>query len=334
MPVEAGSSLSATASPSAPSELAWILNLLLQTSPYAPPALRELEESLLPGITKLQDSVRADYGRLWADHLPGCPELLLAAHHSGSLLDADLSRLLRWLARSTNQPPRSYELLTEEPRVRPQILARLDRLCMTGTLRARYGELLERVWQIAGGPWQREGRRIAEEASRSWLKRLAAGGRIEELVAPRHPLRRADELEFDAALTRRTRVVVSPIYLCLSGGHVLDVDEYLHVAVAASDLLPVRKVRDAMFVASRMRVLAEPTRVRLLIQIMSAPAGVMELARALHMSQPAVSGHLRVLREAGLVHPRKLGPRSVLVASRKRIDQLLEDARGTLARWD
>ena len=114
----------------------------------------------------------------------------------------------------------------------------------------------------------------------------------------------------------------------------VDVGEYVHVAVAASDLLPIRKVRDAAFVADRLRVLAEPTRVLVLIQLMSAPSGVMELARSLRISQPAVSGHVKVLQRAGLIQARKLGPRPVFVASRKRVERLLEDARGTLARWD
>jgi DNA-binding transcriptional ArsR family regulator len=60
----------------------------------------------------------------------------------------------------------------------------------------------------------------------------------------------------------------------------------------------------------------------------------MDVARALRVSQPTVSGHIDVLRRAGLIQRRKLGPRSVYVASRKRIERLLEDARGTLARWD
>jgi DNA-binding transcriptional ArsR family regulator len=81
-------------------------------------------------------------------------------------------------------------------------------------------------------------------------------------------------------------------------------------------------------------VLAEPTRVHILIQVLSAPSGVMEIARALHVSQPTVSGHLKMLREAGLIQTRRFGSRTVMVASRKRIDRLLEDARVTIARWD
>ncbi|MGC3861152.1 ArsR/SmtB family transcription factor [Micromonospora chersina] len=48
-------------------------------------------------------------------------------------------------------------------------------------------------------------------------------------------------------------------------------------------------------------VLAEPTRRRILDRLRRAESSVGELVAALGMSQPAVSKHLKVLREAGLV---------------------------------
>lgn len=47
--------------------------------------------------------------------------------------------------------------------------------------------------------------------------------------------------------------------------------------------------------------LADPTRRRLLAQLTRGPAKVTELARPFHMSLPAVSKHLRILEEAGLI---------------------------------
>ncbi|MGC1213565.1 MAG: metalloregulator ArsR/SmtB family transcription factor [Micromonospora sp.] len=48
-------------------------------------------------------------------------------------------------------------------------------------------------------------------------------------------------------------------------------------------------------------VLAEPTRRRILERLRHAESSVGDLVDALGMSQPAVSKHLKVLREAGLV---------------------------------
>jgi DNA-binding transcriptional ArsR family regulator len=334
MPADPGAPLCLKVTPSAPSELGWVLNLLVQSAPYAEPAISELDSTLLPGVARLRAPVRRRFQELWEDDVAGCPELLPAAHIAGCLLETDQNRFLGWLARGTNQPPPPYALLAEPVAARPAILRRLERICTQGALRARYGELLASVWDEARGPWEREGRAIAIAASTSWLKRIERGGRIEDLVAPRHPLTRAEQLGFDDLFNHRSGFVLSPLYFCLSGGHVADLGEYVHIAVAASDLLPVRKARDAMFVADRLRVLAERTRVHILIQLLSSPSGVMEVARALRLSQPTVSGHLKALRDAGLVHQRKLGSRTVFVASRKRIERHIEDARATLARWD
>ena len=52
-------------------------------------------------------------------------------------------------------------------------------------------------------------------------------------------------------------------------------------------------------------VLAEPTRRRILDQLLDRPRTVGELVTALEVSQPSVSKHLRVLREAGVVEAHK-----------------------------
>jgi DNA-binding transcriptional ArsR family regulator len=58
-------------------------------------------------------------------------------------------------------------------------------------------------------------------------------------------------------------------------------------------------------IASRFRALADPTRVRLLQLVLNGERPVGELARALGQPQPKVSGHLAVLRRAGLVTTRR-----------------------------
>jgi DNA-binding transcriptional ArsR family regulator len=52
-------------------------------------------------------------------------------------------------------------------------------------------------------------------------------------------------------------------------------------------------------------VLAEPTRRRMLDLLLDRPRPVGELAELLGLSQPGTSKHLRVLRDAGLVHVRQ-----------------------------
>lgn len=335
MPIDLGLPVCRAVSPSAPSELAWILNLLTQTAPYAEPALAELDASLLPGSARLRGPIGLRFRRIWAgDTLAGCPELLPVAGLAGAVLDDDLRRLFDWLSVKEAGNGDGLELLSEPERDRQPIRDRIRRLREDAETRHLYREILIEVWRPASDAWERHGRARVTRACAAWRARLETGSSIEELVPPRHPLTRAEQLGFDDLLTLRMEFAVSPLHFCMSGGHVADLGDFVHIAVPASDLHPVRKVRDALFVADRLRVLAEPTRVHILIQLFSAPAGVMEVARALDMSQPTVSGHMKMLRNAGLIQPRKVGTRTVFVASRKRVERLLEDARATIARWD
>ncbi len=60
-----------------------------------------------------------------------------------------------------------------------------------------------------------------------------------------------------------------------------------------------------------LAALADPTRRAILQRLRRGPASVGELARGLPVSQPAVSRHLRVLREANLVVARREGARRI-----------------------
>ena len=68
-------------------------------------------------------------------------------------------------------------------------------------------------------------------------------------------------------------------------------------------------------------VLAEPTRRRILDDVRDGERSVGELVERLHVSQPGVSKHLRVLREAGLVDVRQDAQRRLY---RARLEPLAE----------
>ena len=57
--------------------------------------------------------------------------------------------------------------------------------------------------------------------------------------------------------------------------------------------------------------LADPTRREIFERLASEPSAVGELANELPVSRPAVSQHLKVLKEAGLVVDRAIGTRRV-----------------------
>jgi DNA-binding transcriptional ArsR family regulator len=84
--------------------------------------------------------------------------------------------------------------------------------------------------------------------------------------------------------------------------------------------------------------LADPTRRRVFERLKSGAKPVGAIARGLPVSRPAVSQHLKVLKEAGLVADRPEGTRRVyfidpqgLGALRKWLDQFWDDALAAFA---
>jgi DNA-binding transcriptional ArsR family regulator len=60
-----------------------------------------------------------------------------------------------------------------------------------------------------------------------------------------------------------------------------------------------------------LSALADPTRRAIFERLADGPKAVVELAEGLPVSRPAVSQHLKVLKEAGLVVDRAVGTRRV-----------------------
>src|SRR5216117_95850 len=88
-----------------------------------------------------------------------------------------------------------------------------------------------------------------------------------------------------------------------------------------------------MAYGTALAALADPTRRRVFERLKSGPKAVGTLARGLPVSRPAVSQHLKVLKEAGLVGDRPEGTRRVyyidpdgLGALRKWLDQFWDEA--------
>ncbi|HEV2651227.1 MAG TPA: metalloregulator ArsR/SmtB family transcription factor [Rhizomicrobium sp.] len=88
-----------------------------------------------------------------------------------------------------------------------------------------------------------------------------------------------------------------------------------------------------MTYASAFAALADPTRRDVLERLRSGPRAVGEIARGMPVSRPAVSQHLKVLKEAGLVTDRSEGTRRVyyldpngLAALRAWLDRFWDEA--------
>jgi DNA-binding transcriptional ArsR family regulator len=85
--------------------------------------------------------------------------------------------------------------------------------------------------------------------------------------------------------------------------------------------------------SSALLALGDPTRLAIIERLVERPSAVVDLARGLPISRPAVSLHLRVLKDAGLVTDERAGNRRIyrvdldaLAALRDHLDQYWKSA--------
>lgn len=71
-----------------------------------------------------------------------------------------------------------------------------------------------------------------------------------------------------------------------------------------------------------IEALGDPTRRKLFERLGEGPCSVNQLVDTVSVSQPAVSQHLRVLKEAGLVEVRKRGNRRIYSIDRRGLSEL------------
>ncbi len=84
-------------------------------------------------------------------------------------------------------------------------------------------------------------------------------------------------------------------------------------------------------IARRFRVLADPTRIKLLDRLHRGEASVQELTVAIGSTQQNVSKHLGVLLQAGIVGRRKVGNYAYYSIVDEGVFALCEDVCGSLA---
>lgn len=306
--------------PSAVLELTWALCRLRWGSEKLSPNLQILE----PVAAELRGELEA----CWDDVDACVPDTSILAERVGALLTDEADTFLRGFDRAVHLDGAGLELRSETPEVRAATLARLERLRSDPALARRYAALLSRVWELLRPSWEATGREVVRRACVEWAQRLHQGATVRDLLPGRHP---GTQVEQEPVLRQRPRIVLTPMYFVTIGGFVVDMTRYVHIGAPASpkDVDRIRR-EESELIATRMKVLADGTRVALLRDLTLEPASVMDLARRFHLAQPTVSNHVRLLRDAGLLEARKDGGRVLYSAPRERLDRVLEDTRHLL----
>ena len=306
--------------PSAPSELMWVLLYLTHTK-------RVGLDQPAAGLAERHAGLAARARAFWAGQLAPATEVLVVAERVGTLLDADLDVFLERLDATCRAGGPESTLRSETPEEREHVNARLERLRVDGTRRREFVDLMGDVWAAVRADWDRDGRPAVVAACRALEGRLAAGSDLRALLPAGHIAAKAP---WEAMITEalgRGQVVLSPCWYIGGRGHLVELSGLVHVGVAIAVPDEVERLRaQAELVAGRIKVLSDPTRVAILSQLAVEPLSVTDLAVRFGLSQPTVSNHVRLLRDANLLEARKDGGRTAYTATRARVERLLDDA--------
>jgi DNA-binding transcriptional ArsR family regulator len=282
-----------------------------------------------------QESLRLRFGdslnAFWEDGVRGFTELIVLGKRSGTLFDPDLDRFIDRLEPTAKAAWPQPSLLSEPLQEQEALRVRMARLRSDAALRRRYVEVLKDVWGSAAKEWDEAGRSAVTAEAAAWNRRLRDGDTYLEILGRARLWKNRPELDAlaEAAATEGT-LVLSPGWF-YGDIHVveLDGDVYLGRGVRFGiDEAEVRRV--ASQVATSVKALADPTRVSILLWLAQKPASVTEIARHFNLSQPTISAHVQVLREARLIDETPSGRSAMLSASEDGLRRLLSNAQESM----
>lgn len=264
-------------------------------------------------------------------------ELLWLGVHTGHLAGEDLetffARFDELLSALLEDKQDAIETSDPRPEFSDALMHRLTSL-QHPELQKQYVAFFRRLWGELFPMWERDGLPVVRLECARLQQRLDDGANLLELLPPKH------FVQFDeyasivkAALEARRSVIVTPLHFA-GGGYLMDFEtettpvlvgygsrfEGVHSALA-------QKAAD---IALRLKALSDPTRLGLLATLQELEVTVGDMAKLLDVRQPTVSGHLKVLKSAGLVTVRKKGVKSFYRADADAVESLLADARDLL----
>jgi len=307
---------------SAPIELMWLIHWAAASHAHPGFDLMEaLRHSFGPELHKLWDDDRPQYST----------EMLVLAHRSGAILDPDLKRFFGRLEAAMQEEAPLPTLRSESPTERDLTRARLERLRSDASMRKRYADVLHRLWSEVQPEWDATGRVATAAEVQKWSRALESGTPYRQLLKVDHiwPPRPETDTFSDAAAAEGN-LVMTPSWF---GGHisVLEFDGIVYVGRGMQMGEPSLK-QVATEVSTHIKALADPTRLAILLRLAREPASVTEIARQFGLSQPTVSAHVQVLREAGLLEEKTVGRSAQLSASQEGLHKMFTNAEESLIR--
>jgi ArsR family transcriptional regulator, arsenate/arsenite/antimonite-responsive transcriptional repressor len=304
-------------------EIDWALTAAHQMGRSHHPLLNDLYF----GDPDLADQVR----RLWDPDetlsYPGHLELSIMAHHGGMLFSTDSDAFLGRLEEMCSLPHRDLALRSETPDDRDRLLRRVEILRSSPNRRRHYVEVLSRVWGALGSAWEVEGLPAVQAGVAGRLALRDRGATWRDFA-------RNDCCEGTTlgglveALEPGGEVAVVPAYFTHKG-LVVDLPGFVVVGVRMDSSATQARARTEIL-ARQLKSISDPTRLAILDALTREEMTISQIATSFSVSQPTVSNHIKLLREAGVVSATEDGRSRRLAVQPDAVAEILENLQGVL----
>lgn len=270
-------------------------------------------------------TLRERAASFWDDDERQYIELVVLAKRAGCLWERESGRLLAGLRSAVASGVGAETFDSEPPETVSAMRRRLDRLRCEPELAEAWLDFMTDVAAAVDPVLDSEGCVAVEMSVRSLTPVAARSNTWPDVV-------QEPGCEWPGLLPRLGpqtiaaggEVVVVPAWLARKSFLLSFGDLVLIGVPAPRQPVPSEATRT---LARRLRALADPTRLALVEQLAIRPRGVGELARELQVSQPTVSNHVRLLREAGVVEEGSRPKNRQLQVVPDGVDRLLAEVR-------
>lgn len=199
---------------------------------------------------------------------------------------------------------------------------------------AAWSDLMNRLNDALTDEWQLTGRITVDEHRREFDSTYAATGDIIKSLPPYHFIRFEKTAASIRTVEGKQEIIVVPLYFAAAGGFSFSGGGRQFVGFGLRSGHVFDDIRNRVDrEARKIKALSDPTRL-LLLTLIARYSGfsltVGDLAQYLGVSQPTVSGHLKVLRDSGLVEVERHGNRSLYRPDTAAIRELIMDLEDTL----
>jgi DNA-binding transcriptional ArsR family regulator len=232
------------------------------------------------------------------------------------------------------QPDQQPDQQHAKDQAKQQLLQRRLARLQTPGMQQRWFALLRRLWTALLPLWQTEGVAAVQEATVQFLQRFEAEGEVLAALPQHHFVQFESSVDEIRRSERQGRLVIVPLFFAAGGGFNLDLHEAHYIGYGInSEKLHAHLTERVGQLALQMKTLGDPTRlmlVTLIARYQHFALTVSDLASQLAISQPTASGHLKLLREAGLVEVERKGTRSLYRVNHQALGLALESLRSLL----